>query len=112
MSITGEWHEVDKFDFRDPVKTISLRYRETFPYLWKNTCWYCGCILGNKTRSLDHVVPRSICRSDAIENIVYACKRCNLRKANSSLEEYRGMEGVNLFWGEIIEEGLQADGKI
>lgn len=46
-------------------------------------CQYCG---GN-AESIDHVVPRSKGGPHVWENVVAACRRCNLRKGSRLLEE-------------------------
>lgn len=58
-------------------------------------CWYCGKDLSDAqngffTRiTVDHVVPRSKGGSDAVNNLVLSCPRCNLLKNDLSLDEFR-----------------------
>ncbi len=47
------------------------------------TCQYCGT---QKDLTLDHVVPRSKKGKSTWTNLVTACKRCNTRKGDYSLE--------------------------
>ncbi len=69
------------------------------------SCWYCGCTLPEKGWHADHVKP--LCRSgyysfrkdklvttriverDTIDNIVPACRACNLFKRDFTLEQFR-----------------------
>lgn len=46
-------------------------------------CQYCG----GAAETLDHVVPRSKGGPHTWENVVAACRRCNLHKGNRSLAE-------------------------
>jgi hypothetical protein len=58
-------------------------------------CYYCGiqCRPWPKFQRItkDHKVPVSRGGSDAIGNIVVACKRCNSEKSNMTDEEYLAM---------------------
>lgn len=46
-------------------------------------CQYCG----SPAENIDHVVPRSRGGEHRWENVVAACRRCNTRKGNRSLEQ-------------------------
>lgn len=48
-------------------------------------CQYCG----ERAETLDHVVPRSRGGGHCWENVVAACRPCNVRKADRLLEELR-----------------------
>ena len=53
-------------------------------------CWYCGLTLDPfNTFTLDHVVPQSQGGTNAVENLVAACKSCNSSKGQKSVAEYR-----------------------
>lgn len=60
-------------------------------------CHYCGQLLGspggNRPHSFsrDHVVPRSAGGSNRADNVVAACRRCNLDKGCLRLEEWRAV---------------------
>jgi len=63
---------------------------------WK--CWYCGNDITQATAetlnlptigTVDHVIPDSRGGSHDPSNLVTACKSCNTRKRNKTLEEYR-----------------------
>lgn len=49
------------------------------------TCQYCG----DKAETLDHVVPRSRGGLHSWDNVVAACRPCNVRKADRLLAETR-----------------------
>jgi len=49
-----------------------------------HTCQYCGA---TKHLTIDHVVPRSRGGQDTWENMVVACSKCNIKKANTPLEQ-------------------------
>lgn len=55
----------------------------------KNTCQYCGRRAPRSDLTLDHVIPRSRGGFDSWENLVLACMRCNVKKANRTPEEAR-----------------------
>lgn len=57
----------------------------------RHTCLYCGTALPARALTRDHVVPVSRGGRDAWENVVTACRACNQRKADRTLEEL-GME--------------------
>ena len=48
-------------------------------------CVYCGN--GNTKLELDHVRPRAI-GSNRVDNLVAACRTCNLKKANRPIEDF------------------------
>jgi len=59
-------------------------------------CVWCGreCIVGGTEGSratLDHIIPRSLCRSDHLDVLVLACFDCN---------NTRGSQSINVFIGE------------
>lgn len=53
----------------------------------KNTCQYCGKRFAKADLTLDHVVPRSCGGIDSWDNLVLACVRCNVRKANRTPDQ-------------------------
>ena len=80
----------------DIPSVIRLRYLVKVPYRRRaalnrravfardgNRCQYCG---GN-AESIDHVVPRSRGGGHVWENVVAACRPCNVRKRDRMLEE-------------------------
>lgn len=64
-------------------KTISKRVFARDSY----TCAYCGQIGG--VLEVDHVVPFSKGGSDALDNLVTSCRKCNRQKKDKSLSEFR-----------------------
>jgi 5-methylcytosine-specific restriction endonuclease McrA len=52
------------------------------------TCQYCGRNSGERM-TMDHVIPKSLGGRTVWENVVSACRACNLKKGNKSLEEAR-----------------------
>lgn len=52
------------------------------------TCQYCGRN-GGERMTIDHVIPKSLGGRTVWENVVSACRACNLRKGNKPLQEVR-----------------------
>ncbi len=50
------------------------------------TCQYCGRN-GGERMTIDHVVPKSLGGRTVWDNVVSACRACNLRKGNKPLHE-------------------------
>ena len=46
----------------------------------ENTCQYCG--ITNTSLTIDHIVPKGRGGMDTWENLVAACKKCNLNKGS------------------------------
>lgn len=61
--------------------------------LWDQSggcCWYCGRLLNPfRDFTVDHVIAVARGGKNNIENLVAACKGCNVRKAGHSLEHFR-----------------------
>ena len=53
------------------------------------TCMYCGVPVSAETFSIDHIKPRAHGGRSTFANTVCACKPCNFRKADRSLQESR-----------------------
>lgn len=78
----------------EPDPTI-VRY--TRAGLWKEQgglCWYCGCDIHADPAiaphaQLEHQHPRSRGGRSSKENIVLACRPCNIRKKDRTVEEFR-----------------------
>ena len=51
-----------------------------------HTCQYCGRN-GGERMTIDHVIPRSLGGRTVWENVVSACRDCNLKKGNKPLHE-------------------------
>jgi 5-methylcytosine-specific restriction endonuclease McrA len=69
---------------RVPYKEVPLSRRNLL-HRDGHACQYCGH--GGDSLTLDHVVPRSRGGQDSWENIVVACVRCNVKKANRTPKE-------------------------
>lgn len=75
---------------------------ETLAFILAKTdscCGYCGSSLDADDVSswqIDHVVPLSRGGSDSTENLVAACRSCNLRKGSKTVEEFRKSEHLRL----------------
>jgi len=52
-----------------------------------STCQYCGATPGRAGLTLDHVMPRSRGGLTTWDNIVVACRACNMRKGGRTPEE-------------------------
>jgi 5-methylcytosine-specific restriction endonuclease McrA len=75
---------------------IKIKYYVTLPYkgvvlsrhnIFKRDggrCQYCGT---NKDLTIDHVIPKSKGGKSTWTNLVTACKKCNARKSDHSLEK-------------------------
>ena len=50
------------------------------------TCQYCGRNSGERM-TIDHVIPKSLGGRTVWENVVSACRSCNLKKGNKTLQE-------------------------
>jgi 5-methylcytosine-specific restriction endonuclease McrA len=66
---------------RIPHQTRALS-RKNILFRDRNTCQYCGTILGTGDLTLDHVLPRSRGGASSWENLVACCHSCNRRKGN------------------------------
>lgn len=53
-------------------------------------CAYCGKTIDINDFTIDHVIPVSAGGASSFENYLPCCKSCNMYKADSSLEEWRG----------------------
>jgi 5-methylcytosine-specific restriction endonuclease McrA len=51
------------------------------------TCQYCGDTPGRGLLTLDHIVPRSKGGQTSWENVVAACRACNMRKGDRTPEQ-------------------------
>lgn len=52
-------------------------------------CWYCGQIDKERSMHIDHVKAFSRGGSDDINNLVWACRECNMGKRAHSLKWFR-----------------------
>lgn len=56
----------------------------------KGRCWHCGVKLKDGEWHADHLIPLARGGSDAPENIVVACPKCNLSKGTKLPQEWNG----------------------
>lgn len=66
-------------------------------------CWYCGNEVARIESTVDHQVPQ-IDGGKGRDNLVLACRVCNLRKGSKSVEDFRAY--CMVWWspyGEIIK---------
>jgi 5-methylcytosine-specific restriction endonuclease McrA len=78
-------------------------------------CWYCGDRLRRSKMSKDHQIPKSVGGTSAADNLVLACRKCNGKKADRDVEEYRlALEDEEaageriIFYGEQVLRRLDA----
>jgi 5-methylcytosine-specific restriction endonuclease McrA len=69
-----------------PSTSVKLNRRNLFARD-QNRCQYCGRRRPTTELSLDHVVPRSQGGTNAWDNIVCACVRCNVKKGGRTPEQ-------------------------
>ncbi|ADC61994.1 RNA-guided endonuclease IscB [Allochromatium vinosum] len=60
--------------------------REYLLETWHRTCAYCGAT--NVPLEIEHIVPRARGGSDRVSNLTLACRPCNQRKGNRSIEDF------------------------
>jgi hypothetical protein len=78
-------------------------------------CQYCNIPLHRDDFEMEHIVPRSVCKSDALDNITIACPLCNAYKSDANLSNFdeirayvqmrRAANGHKPFWplNELME---------
>lgn len=75
-----------RYYVRKPHMVVPFSRTNTF-LRDRYTCQYCGRKRSVFELTLDHVMPKSRGGDACWENVVTACKACNERKGNRSLEE-------------------------
>lgn len=65
------------------MKSRATHLREVF----EDICAYCGVALNDRTRTVDHIVPRAQGGRHHFENTCLACKPCNRKKGNRNPAE-------------------------
>jgi hypothetical protein len=99
------------------VKRKSIRL-EVKAMVWDKTdgrCWYCGKELDwyststGSRRHIEHLEPLSRGGVDDFDNLAVACVKCNARKHNRTVEEYRLvlLNYLLMRWGCFTEPYLQ-----
>lgn len=105
MVITGRAEQIESdgimihtFTSQFPCPTVIRLHRfvkipqwGTVPFSKKNvmrrdrkTCQYCGAV--NVELTIDHIIPRSVGGLSNWLNVVVACKKCNSKKSDRTLE--------------------------
>ena len=73
---------ISKLERSTPQRKNLSIYRDILRQEFEsNTCYYCGCKLGNNPH-VDHVLPWSFVKSDHLWNFVLSCPKCNIKKKN------------------------------
>ena len=78
------------------------------------TCQYCGRN-GGERMTIDHVIPKSLGGRTVWENVVSACRACNLKKGNKPLELagmrllHRPTKPLSVFFLGILAHASQRD---
>lgn len=72
---------------------LDATYLELLRKFQRNRCFYCDCDMGEHA-SLEHLTPVSRGGDNHLWNLVYACKSCNSKKHDSTLEEYAIKKGL------------------
>ena len=70
------------------VNFEELMYSITYALKGYNTCYYCGCKLTDKNRTLDHMYPRRWGGISIPENLVPSCKNCNQDKMDMTFDQF------------------------
>ena len=65
-------------------------------------CAYCGCTLNVNNMTRDHVVAKSRGGTSELDNLLPACRACNLLKGDDSLDSFR----LRFFWDTLRPSDL------
>lgn len=94
-ALSMEWVRFDTQKLQNP-ETSGIEYQqgtlwgyEVREYLlekWGRKCAYCDA--ENVPLEVEHVVPKSKGGTDRVSNLTVACRECNQRKGNRSIEEF------------------------
>lgn len=94
-SIAIETVRFDSQKLQNPeISNLEYQQGELFGYeireylleKWGRKCAYCG--LENTRLEIDHIIPRSRGGSNRVSNLTIACKACNIKKANTTIEDF------------------------
>ena len=74
---------------RAVIKGGSVSTEELQQLIDDNTkCFYCGCVVTDDNRHIDHFIPLSKGGLHDLHNLVVACATCNLKKGTKMPEEF------------------------
>lgn len=76
-------HQIDETELL-PKRTTKSRFRAWIFAEWNHACAYCT----NPADTLDHVLPRLRGGLTVAENLVPACRRCNLAKGSDDWQQW------------------------
>ena len=74
------------------IKTLQLVYEDNIKKFGTLTCYICLQPIEFKKDVLEHKIPLSRGGTNEYNNLEIACRRCNSKKHNKTLEEYKKME--------------------
>ena len=66
----------------------ALMYNLTYALRGNEKCSYCGIMLTEKNRTLDHMFPRAYGGASIPDNLIPCCKKCNNRKGDMTFHQY------------------------
>lgn len=71
------------------VNYEQLIYEIVYELKGRTRCCYCGEILSPKTRTIDHMYPRSWGGISIPENLLPCCQKCNLEKRDMTYKQFQ-----------------------
>ena len=96
------------------ISIEDLMYTITYVVKGYDKCYYCGCELTDKNRTLDHIYPRRWGGVSIPENLVPSCKNCNTDKMDMSYDQFMQYRKIKTKKGkdEFYNKCLQANLKV
>jgi hypothetical protein len=73
-----------------------------------DACAYCGVLLEDTNRTIDHVVPRKRGGKDRLDNLCLACQPCNSRKGDMTADDFRAWREEDLQRRRLIDDRYTA----
>lgn len=77
-------------------------------------CAYCGKELSWSKRTIDHLIPKSIQENNSLYNLLICCQKCNVRKGDTKLKEFRkdvDKDIIMQYLSQYIGTDVNKDGK-
>lgn len=90
-----------------------LMYTITYMVKGYDYCYYCGCELTHKNRTLDHLYPRRWGGVSIPDNLVPSCKNCNRDKMDMSYEQFMQYKSLKTkkdkeeYYQKCVQENLK-----